>query len=365
MTSSPKKLSDIRCLLQARILEGKWKAGEKLPTDAELAQELECSVGTLSKALGFLVHDGFMSRRPKAGTIVLKNSASSRPPAVQLDAFAVIYPSEQHEGIARMLRGFHEANLEKGRRLVLLPTGLDFRKEAELLASLAEFDVKGAVACPVTATPQDQLNVQTLLLRSKVPVVLMGAYHPGFAAGAVHLDNFASGYKMTRYLIDKGARKIGFLANWSWVEFVRERLGGYQWAMREAGIEVPSAWTYLANAMHANLGDPLAEPEAIATGFLATRPGVDAVVCADDFLAVGLARAAARIGLRVPKDLKITGMENMEISRTGPVPMTTLDVPFEVIGRRSLELLDCIVSGASRPNDDIKVFGEIVERKSA
>lgn len=362
--SSQKSLS-IYSALESRIRSGEWAVGDLLPKEMELAAEYECGRYAISQAVTRLIQEGLVERRKRAGTRVLRTTKAGDRPAIELDAYACVFPSEKHEGIGRMLRGFHEASLETGRRLVMLPTGLDFRRETELLASLAEFDVRGAIACPVTASPQDQLNVQTLLLKSRVPVVLMGAYLPGFSSGAVHLDNFSAGYTMTKYLVDKGLRRIGFLANWSWVEFIRERFAGFEWAMREAGLEVPKESVFLANAMHANLGDPVAEPEAIAAAFLAQRPQVDAVVCADDFLAAGLVRAARRLGLRVPKDLKVTGMDNMAISREDGVPITTLEVPFEAIGRQSFQLLDGIVTGSIQPGADIKVFGTIVARESA
>ena len=77
--------------------------------------------GTVSKALAVLVHEGFVERKARAGTTVTYGKEGSKPG--QLDAFAFIYPSEQHEGIWRTVKGFQDAARDAGRRVVMLTTG--------------------------------------------------------------------------------------------------------------------------------------------------------------------------------------------------------------------------------------------------
>lgn len=365
MTTSPKRLSDIRLQLQERILSGEWKAGEKLPSDAGLARELGCSIGTVSKALGFLVHDGLVTRRQKAGTTVLRNTAPTRPSGVQLDAFAFIYPSDRHEGISRMLHGFEDAAREKSRRLVMLPTGADFKKEVEVIASLEEFDVRGAVACPVLARPEDQLRLCQLLLKSRIPVVLAGLNLPGFCSASVLANNFEAGYAMTRHLLGQGIRNIGFLSNHSWAQFMRDRYSGYRRAMEEAGIGIPASWVHLANAMHANFNDPVEEPTSIARAYLDTRPDVKAVVCADDFMALGLIQAAAAFPIKVPSELRVTGIDGFSVAAASSPSVTTYKIPYEELGKSAFAALESLILRNAGRGVETLIKGEIVMKESA
>jgi len=362
--TSSKKLSDIQSILRKRIFAGEWKVGDRLPTDFELAKHLGCSIGTVSKALGLLAHDGIVERKTKAGTKILRTAGAPRVPGIDLDAFAFIYPSDRHEGISGMLHGFEGAARKASRRLVTIPTGLDLQKETEIIARLEEFDVRGAVLCPMISCPQDQLEVSQLLLRVRVPVVLIGLNLPGFSAASVLLDNFAAGYEMTRYLLGRGCKRIGFLSNYSWMQFMRDRFSGYRRAMEEAGVGIRPDWVHLASAMHPNLDTPTVESTEIAGVYLKGGPSVDAVVCADDFIAVGLTKAAAGAGLRIPRDLMVTGIDDFSISQTSRPPLTTYHVPYDTMGQRSFELLQSLVD-RNETGGEVFVRGEIVARESA
>ena len=74
-TSKPTRLPlyvQISELLHREIAAGHWLAGERLPTESKLAQDLDVAVGTLRKALAVLEHDGLLERRQGSGTYVRK-----------------------------------------------------------------------------------------------------------------------------------------------------------------------------------------------------------------------------------------------------------------------------------------------------
>jgi len=135
MIHAPKKVTAVYSCLREEILSGKWAFGVKLPKESEIATRFDCSLGTVSKALGLLVHEGFVERRARAGTTV--TYGAEVPDESQFDSVAFIYPSEQHEGIWRTVKGFQDAARETGRRVMMLTTGLDYQKEAEYIARLS------------------------------------------------------------------------------------------------------------------------------------------------------------------------------------------------------------------------------------
>lgn len=361
---SSKKLDVVFALLEEGIRSGRWKLGEQMPTENDLAVELKCSRGTISKALARLEHAGRIERRTRAGTRVIDNAP---PPAaaIDLDAWGFICPGDQHEGIWRIGKGFQQAAFAAGDRTLMLSTGKDFRKEAEIVGRLHEFNVKGAVLYPVIQTPQDQIYYSQMILSSKLPLVLVDLNLPGTNRPAVVTDAIHAGRTITRHLLSRGRRKLGFLANYAWTPGVRDRYLGYLQALEEAGIAEDRRRVYFSVDMHARFDDPLREPTEIARAYLARRPDIDGVVCSNDFFAIGLTRAAPEFGLRVPDDFGVAGIDDYAIASSCELPVTTYRIDYEKLGARSFELLLKTAAGESAGYPEIQLRGELVVRQSS
>jgi DNA-binding LacI/PurR family transcriptional regulator len=364
MTSSRKKSDAIYIQLRQEILDGKWLVGSKLPNEPEIARRFDCSIGTVSKAVGVLVHEGLVERRARAGTRVLRNSVKPEPAITRMDAFAFIYPSEQHEGIWRIVKGFNDAAREEQRRVVMLSTGADYQKESEMLGRLSEFDVRGAVIYPVIPSPQDQIHFSKMLLDTKFPVVLAEVNLPGLNCPAVVADGFHAGYTMARHLIDRGLKRIGFFSNYAWVPFMRDRYLGYRWALNEAGIPECEDLVMLESSMHPVFEDLFREPTKLARQYLKGCKKLEGVVCANDILAVGLINASRELGIRVPEDLKVAGIDDFAMSPSEILPLTTYHIPYEGMGRRAFEMLTQVAEQPASPVQETQLRGELVVRQS-
>jgi GntR family transcriptional regulator of arabinose operon len=368
MKTHTNKLERIHTEMRDRIISGKFQVGEPLPIENQLAAEFGCSIGTISKALALLKHEGFIERRTRAGTRVINRSGIVSNPLptkdLALDAFALIYPTQQHEGIWRNVRGFQEAAREASRRTVMLSVGLDLRKETELIARLAEFDVKGAVIYPVLPEPQDVILFSQALLKCRFPIVLGDLGLPGMGFPVVSADGFHAGLTMTEWLIRSGSKRIGFLADYAWTAPMRDRYMGYRRAMEDAGLEVDPANVLLETAMRPDFSDPLRETTALGRRLLHSAKKIDAVVAANDFLALGCIEAAAELGLKVPKDLKVVGMDDFAIGSNNQRGLTSYHIPYEELGRRSFAMLNDLVSGGTRPAMEVQIRGEVIVRKT-
>jgi GntR family transcriptional regulator, arabinose operon transcriptional repressor len=350
--------------LEQRILNGHWKAGEQIPTEAQLANEFHCSIGTVSKAIARLTHLEMVERRTRAGTRVIhgtgKQSGSS------LDACAFIYPNHQHEGISRTVWGFQQAANQEQRRTLMLPTGTDFRKEAEIIGRLGEFNVRGAVVYPVIPTPKDQIYYRQMIMACRFPIVLVGINLPGTGCPAVISDGQHAGYTMTQHLLKQGLTRIGFLANYAWVPSTRDRYLGYRLAMTEAGLNGEGDDVLLETSMNPNFDNLLDEPTRLARTYLEPRTNLEGVVCANDFLAHGCLTVARELGLDVPRQIRIAGIDGFDtLPQTSPA-LTTYRMQFEEVGRRAFLRLSGMkgISADGLPLETL-VPGEIVVRESA
>lgn len=364
-TGSTSKQDLILSKLQQRIMLGEWTIGSQIPTEDKLAAEFHCSRGTVGRAVARLVQEGLVERKTRLGTRVLRYSTERTTSALDLDACAFIYPADQHEGVWRTGRGFQEAAFAVNRRTLMLSTGTDTRKEAEIVGRLGEFNVKGAVLFPVILDP-GMLAYYTQMIHScSFPVVLVELNIAGIGRPAVVIDGFHAGYTMTKHLLQQGARRIGFFANYAWVPCIRDRYLGYRQALEEAGLPGNEEWVMMEPRMTPNDENPLEETMALGTHYLERSGDLEGVVCSSDYAALGLIRAAQAKGICVPESLKITGVDDFAVAASSEIPLTTYRVPYETIGVRAFETLNELMKGGAQNFLEIQVRGELVIRKSA
>lgn len=363
MAQTLSKIAAIQKELLHALRHNRWKVGDKLPADLELARQFDCGLGTIGRALALLAHDGWVERKTRVGTRVLRTGAEQA--GVQMDALAFVYPSTQHEGIWKMAKGFQDAAKQAGRRVVMLSTGSDYAKEAEYIARLSEFDVRGAITCPNITSPEEQVQFSQLLVQSKFPVVLGGTNFPGLGCSAATIDRFHVGYTMTRHLLAQGLRRIGYFSNLSWVGALHDMYQGYCWALDEAGIRERTEWSALEPSVVIDFDEPVRESIGMGRNFLSRYSNLEGVVAGSDYLALGLMAAAQERGVRVPEDLKITGSDDFVLGLQAAVPLTTYRVPYVDVGRRCFALLQERVLRPESPVQVETLRGEIIVRTSA
>ncbi|GAB4564701.1 MAG: hypothetical protein Kow0047_14650 [Anaerolineae bacterium] len=166
--------------------------------------------------------------------------------------------------------------------------------------------------------------------RQGVPIVLVDAYDEQELFDAVVTDNQVGAYTATRYLIDRGHRRIALLGS-SPDAFpsIQERRAGYTRAMVEAGLEPIFVDCLLDD-----------EPAQDAMRqFLGAGGDVSAVVGANDLVALAAMRTAQQMGKRVPEDISFVGFDDIAPSRHVTPPLTTMEVDKLGMGRMAVQLL--------------------------
>ncbi len=173
---------------------------------------------------------------------------------------------------------------------------------------------------------------------------------------SIHTDNYNPEKKIVSHLIEKhGYRDIIFLAGKSWHPHSQIRLQAYKDAMTEHGLKVDEKNIYYGDFWYTS-GESLAE-----TLLSSDRPLPDAVACANDCMAMGLANGLIRGGVRIPEDVAVVGYDSINESRHAPIPVTSVNIPSDVFGRYAADTVyDMICGGTVRPfraNPDLFIGG--------
>ena len=97
---------------------------------------------------------------------------------------------------------------------------------------------------------------------------------------------------------------------------------------------------------------------------LASGDRPSAIICVNDFMAIGVLRELADQGLSVPRDISVTGFDNIGLSNVTCPRLTTADIPRELIGRTVFSLLTAGPDSAPAPSAVSSITPELIVRES-
>lgn len=183
-------------------------------------------------------------------------------------------------------------------------------------------------------------NIPTLILWSKVedPTI-----------SNICIDGRQTGYMATRYLMQLGHQHIGFiLGNYKSFQPAKERFQGYCDAYTEAGLTVNPAWVAAIDQPNLQSGNTA----AIKLLQSADRP--TAIIAADDTIAVGAMFAARNLGLRIPEDVSIIGMNDDPFAQQMSPPLTSINIPYSKMAQLATTYLTELIE-SKEPLKPIRV----------
>ena len=204
--------------------------------------------------------------------------------------------------------------------------------------------------------PRDFLDT---LKRVSAKLILANTQAKGEEIDCVMCDNVSSARRAVRYLLDLGHRDIACIVpgNETAVS-VHERVLGYRQALSDAGIPIDERLIVVRKDYRIEDGY-----EAMSS-LLRLRPRPTAVFGTIDEVAVGAIRCAKDAGLRVPEDLSVVGVNDLDIARYCDPPLTTVRIFRREMGKMAVRrLLELIREPLGRPMRT-DVLCEFVERES-
>lgn len=177
-------------------------------------------------------------------------------------------------------------------------------------------------------------------LREKFPVASIIHDYPGTDVDVISLDDRGGMDQLVGHLVHGGCRRIGFFGLCSKMTWSRSRFSGYVDAILQHGREFR-----IRDVVEITLEEALSETEFRSGNSMSkaedlTRSGVDAWVCSSEIVARSLLDHLQGAGLKVPRDVSITGFHTSQ--STGPgsgLVMTSTEAPSSELGASALRRL--------------------------
>jgi DNA-binding LacI/PurR family transcriptional regulator len=166
---------------------------------------------------------------------------------------------------------------------------------------------------------------------SRTPCVFYDVGTPGRNVTNVRVDYRKGIEKTVEYLHALGHNHIAFIGHHASLGPINERRTAFVDAVSHFA---PRSQTRITENADGFEGGRQAARELLSSGLRPT-----AIVCVNDFMAVGVLRELAAQDIQVPRDMSVTGFDNIRLSEFSTPPLTTVHIPRDHIGRTIFEYL--------------------------
>ena len=319
--------------------------------------EIARRAGVSNAAVSRYLNNGYLSEEKRAAIRRVIEETGYRP-SVQAQTLrtrktktvGVILPRIDSSSIGSVMTGIDAALEREGFRLLLADTHNDPAKELEYLEIFDQQHVDGVILIATVFTPR---HLQVIKAR-KIPVVIVGQHLPN--TPCVYHDDYHAFYDMTRLVLEKGCRRLGYIGALAQDKAVgQERSRAFHDAVREAGL--PEQPAVIADFN-------IASGRQKAQELLERSGPLDALVCATDSIAAGALQYLHSQGIQVPEQILLTGHGASEVSGVTAPAITTIRYFYEESGADAAGLLLELMEKPDLPPKEIKLGYAIVENQS-
>ena len=341
--------------LRDNILAGRYAPGAAFPSVKMLCRRFGVSHLTAAKAIETLKGMGLVCTRNGVGTFV-----SRRVKSIGLIIVSTIGQIDILPPIAREISRLAQKN---GVGLDFADMASDFSEKDDALVIEAAHRMVDAGVSGVIFRPADfgakaaavNHEVLSIFSRAGIPLLLLDV-DIGFASNDlrhdfVGVDNREVGEIAGRHLLGCGVKSVAFVA---WSDMccnVEHRLEGLLSALaRKRGVRLVGQYCVKRDGA------------AMAKKWRTHLP--DAIVCSSDLVAAHVLKLLARIGKRCPKDVFLTGVNDVELATLVSPQLTTVHQPCDEIARAAFETLLWRMENPAAATRRVLVATDLVIRES-
>ena len=328
-----------------------------MPTIATVARLANVSVASASRVMnGIRTSPATLERVTEAAEAIgyVPNAAARSLRSRRTGQIAFAMPDVGNPVYTTMVGSIQEVAQARGLRLLLHSTGADAEDELAMLRDLKHRFVDGLILASLHLTDVHGEELR----RAAVPVIVIGRPASGTPVDTVRAYSRKGAAEAVRHLHAAGRRRIAFVNGPQHTAPGSSRRLGYLDGLRSCSLARDDSLLEVAD-------DFMVEPGRRATEKLLARERPDAILCANDLLAVGALAALRDAGLGVPDDVALVGMDNSVLAEVTWPTLTSVDLGSAERARIAAELLLERIESPAREPRVVGVEPRLVERASS
>jgi len=298
----------------------------------DIARDVGCSISTVSRVINDRdAVDPLTRKKVREAIDRLEYVPNLTAQGLRVNRgrlIGVAIPNSTFGAFSVVVQYALEAAYSHGFNIVLVNSHDDPDLEETLIKSLLSREINGVMLTRVS----DESKIVTKIVNRNIPIVVIDrAFEHENVSNAV-LDNHRAGCMAAEHLMGLGHRRIACITGPLKIALSRERLKGFQSTLAEKGVSLPPSHLFEGNFLYHTGGQGV---QALS-GRGATYTALWAM---NDLMGFGAMRALQERGVRVPEEVSVLGMDDLEIAEMVSPPLTTIHYPIKELVERAMELL--------------------------
>lgn len=316
-------------------------------TIRDIARKAEVGVGTVSRVIN---NEEYVSDAVRSKVLDVIEELGYRPNTIARSlkkgksyVVGFVVADISNPFFAEIARGVTLAGRKSGYNVILVDTDNKFEVEVDSIEALRASLVDGFILSGV----EDDQPYVAKLREEGIPLVVLDRYYQDLDVPTVLIANIKAGYDATKYLLQRGHRRIGLIMGPDKLKICYDRMTGYKNALSEYCIEPDDSLIvkgkfsvdsgYQAGKYFAELAEP---PTAI--------------FAMNDLMAIGCIRALEAKGLDVPRDISLIGFDDIMEGSLLNTPLTTMRQPTFEMGELAMnKLLELLKKGTLKKRVEV------------
>jgi LacI family transcriptional regulator len=312
--------------------KGTRKIAAKTPDIRTVAALAKVSIATVSRTInGSPAVSGRLSKRVWQAIEQLNyfpNTHARTLVSGRSRLLGIIVENITNPFFPELIRSFEEIAVAHGYEILVSSTN----SNPDLLTSCVRRMLERKVEGVAVMTFGEEEPVLDQLAHHNIPMVLAEFHLDDPKTSTILLDYSTGIQAAVQHLAELGHRKLAFLAGPHKLHSAITRENDFRTAMQSAGLAIQKKW--IIECDHT--------PKGGVAGFgqlwaLTARP--TAIVCSNDMTAIGVLRAAYHEGLRVPQDLSVIGLDDIDFAEFTLPPLTTIRLSRADLAHAAFEAL--------------------------
>lgn len=330
---------------------------QKRPTMRDVAENVGVSIQTISAVINNKPDITPQTRQRVMDAI---HQLGYRPDRVarslrtgQSHTLALIVSDIANPSFATIASTAEDCAQSYGYYLTVHNTHDDPIREVRYVQSAAERGLDGVIL----VSAEDRMDSSIVLENAQIPFVVIDRIPEGYNGLSVTIDNIKAGELAAEHLINLGHTRIAHISGPMRLRLARERLKGFENALEKSDLSLPTEWLCEGNWY-------CQEGYEAMQKMLKTSPLPTAIFAANDRMAIGAIQAIHEARLRVPEDISVIGLDDIEVSAFHIPALTTIRQPFATLATQAIQILLNVIQGNQPDLSNALIEPVLIERAS-